>query len=73
VRFVRGGFFRTVSGLDALDVQLHVGPVMYYNQGLSPPFDHAYTFGPNILNHCCPVKSGVAAFTGMISNAVLAI
>jgi hypothetical protein len=26
-----------------------------------------------IVRHCCPVKSGVAAFTGMISNAVLAI
>jgi choline dehydrogenase len=44
-----GGFFRTVPGLDAPDVELHAGAVMFYNQGLSPPFDHAYSFGPNIL------------------------
>ena len=25
------------------------------------------------LTHCCPVKSGAAAFNGMILNAVLAI
>src|SRR5262249_19336629 len=49
-----GGFFRTISEL-APDVQLHMGAVMYHNQGLSPPFDHAYTFGPNILK---PTRRG---------------
>ncbi|MBR0908296.1 GMC family oxidoreductase [Bradyrhizobium japonicum] len=44
-----GGFFRTVPGLDAPDLQLHAGAIMYYDQGLSAPFDHAYSFGPNVL------------------------
>jgi choline dehydrogenase-like flavoprotein len=44
-----GGFFRTRRNLKAPNVQLHVAPVMYRNQGLSPPVDHAYTLGPNIL------------------------
>lgn len=44
-----GGFFRTLPDLAAPDVQLHFGPVLYHNQGTIPPFDHAYTLGPNIL------------------------
>jgi choline dehydrogenase len=44
-----GGFFRTDPGLDAPDVQLHAGAVMFYNQALSPPFDHAYSIGTNVL------------------------
>jgi choline dehydrogenase len=44
-----GGFFRTHPGLDAPNVQIQAGAVMFYNQALSPPFDHAYSIGTNIL------------------------
>lgn len=44
-----GGFFRTEPGLDAPDLELQSGAVMFYNQGLSPPFDHAYSIGLSLL------------------------
>jgi choline dehydrogenase-like flavoprotein len=44
-----GGFFRTRDGLDAPDVQFHAAPVMFYEEGLGVPTDHAFGFGPCVL------------------------
>src|SRR5262249_53240215 len=53
-----GGVFRTASRLEP-DVQLHMGAVMFYNQGLSPPFDHGHTLLPNILKPTSRGKVGL--------------
>jgi choline dehydrogenase-like flavoprotein len=44
-----GGFFRTVGGLAGPDVQLHAAPVMFVDEGLALPAQHAYTFGAAVL------------------------
>src|SRR3954447_5036978 len=44
-----GAFFRSRAGLDAPDVQFHYAPVMFWDEGLTPPVDHAYTFGPVVI------------------------
>jgi choline dehydrogenase-like flavoprotein len=44
-----GGFMRTRSGLDAPDVQFHMAPVLYYDEGLGPATDHGFAFGPCVL------------------------
>jgi choline dehydrogenase len=44
-----GAFFRTRPGLDAPDVQFHYAPVMFWDEGLTPPVDHAVTFGPVVI------------------------
>ena len=40
-----GGFWRSRDGLDAPDVQFHFAPVMFAEEGLLDPFDHAYSYG----------------------------
>jgi len=44
-----GGFIRTRPGLRAPDIQLYFVPVMFYEEGLSQPFDSAFTFGSCLL------------------------
>lgn len=44
-----GGFVRTRPGLDAPDVQYHAAPAMFFEEGLAPAFDHAYSIGPCVL------------------------
>jgi choline dehydrogenase len=44
-----GGFVRTRDGLAAPDIQFHVLPVMFYDQGLGPVTEHGLTFGPCVL------------------------
>jgi choline dehydrogenase len=44
-----GGFVRTVDGLAGPDVQLHAAPVMFVDEGLALPTQHAYTFGAALL------------------------
>jgi choline dehydrogenase len=44
-----GGFVRTVDGLAGPDVQLHAAPVMFVDEGLALPAQHAYTFGAAVL------------------------
>ena len=36
-----GGFWRTNDGIDAPDIQFHFAPVMFADEGLMDPFDHA--------------------------------
>src|SRR3954470_2854176 len=40
-----GGFWRSRDGLEAPDVQFHFAPVMFADEGLLEPFDHAYSYG----------------------------
>jgi choline dehydrogenase-like flavoprotein len=44
-----GGLFRTDSSMRLPDVMFNAGPVMFYEEGLSQPFDDAYVFGPVVL------------------------
>jgi choline dehydrogenase len=44
-----GGFWRSRDGLDAPDVQFHMAPVMFADEGLLDPFDHAYSFGACVV------------------------
>jgi choline dehydrogenase len=44
-----GGFFRTRDDLQAPDVQFHVAPVLFHQQGLGVPDRHALTIGPCVL------------------------
>lgn len=44
-----GGFMRTRPGLDGPDVQFHCAPVMFHQDGLGAPFDHAIAFGPGVV------------------------
>ncbi len=44
-----GGFFRTLDGLEAPDVQFHAMPVMTHGQGLEPATAHAVSFSPCVL------------------------
>jgi choline dehydrogenase len=44
-----GGFFRTDSSMELPDVMFNAGPVMFYEEALSQPFDDAYVFGPIVL------------------------
>ena len=44
-----GGFWRSRDGLDAPDVQFHFAPVMFADEGLIDPFDHAYSYGACVV------------------------
>jgi choline dehydrogenase len=44
-----GGFWRSRDGLDAPDVQFHFAPVMFADEGLMEPFDHAYSYGACVV------------------------
>ena len=50
-----GGFFRTRSDLPAPDVEFHFSPSLFYDEGLTPPHDHGYVFGPVLVK---PVARG---------------
>ena len=44
-----GGFWRSRDGLDAPDVQFHMAPVMFAEEGLVPPSEHAWSVGACVL------------------------
>jgi choline dehydrogenase len=44
-----GGFWRTRDALDAPDVQFHMAPVMFAEEGLLPPTEHAWSAGACVL------------------------
>jgi choline dehydrogenase len=44
-----GAFVRTRDGLDAPDVQYHMGGMLLHEEFLGVPFDDAYTFGPAVV------------------------
>jgi choline dehydrogenase-like flavoprotein len=44
-----GGFLRTRPELPAPDIQIHGVPGMIIDEGLTAPFDHAFSLGPTLL------------------------
>lgn len=44
-----GGFARTRPLLSAPDIQYDFVPAMFYDEGLSAPFDHAFSIGSCLL------------------------
>lgn len=44
-----GGFFRSRDGLDAPDVQFHMAPVLFHQDGLAPATEHGFALGPCVL------------------------
>jgi choline dehydrogenase len=44
-----GGFWRSRDGLDAPDVQFHMAPVMFAEEGLARPSEHAWSVGACVL------------------------
>jgi choline dehydrogenase-like flavoprotein len=44
-----GAFFRTRPGLEAPDIEFHLAPSMFYDEGLTAPHDHGYCFGPVVI------------------------
>jgi choline dehydrogenase-like flavoprotein len=61
-----GGFFRTRAGLDAPDVEFHYAPAMFFDQGLTPPLDDAYTFGPVVIK---PTSRGKVSLRAPVPDA----
>jgi choline dehydrogenase-like flavoprotein len=61
-----GAFFRTRAGLDAPDVQFHYAPVMFWDEGLTPPVDHAVTFGPVVIH---PTSRGRVMLRAPLADA----
>jgi choline dehydrogenase len=54
-----GGFFRTRSGLAAPDVEFHFAAAPFFDEGLTPPPDNGYAFGPVIINPTSRGKVGL--------------
>ncbi len=44
-----GGFFRTRPGLSAPDVEFHFAAAPFFDEGLTPPPDNGYAFGPVVI------------------------
>jgi choline dehydrogenase-like flavoprotein len=44
-----GGFFRTRPELEAPDVEFHFAAAPFFDEGLTPPPDNGYAFGPVIV------------------------
>ena len=44
-----GGFFRTRTDLAAPDVEFHFAAAPFFDEGLRPPPDNGYAFGPVII------------------------
>ena len=42
-------FMRTRPGLSAPDMQFHLAPGMFYDEGLTAPAQHGYAFGPVVI------------------------
>jgi choline dehydrogenase-like flavoprotein len=43
------GFFRCRPGVEAPDIEFHLAPSMFFDEGLSAPTDHGYCFGPVVI------------------------
>jgi choline dehydrogenase-like flavoprotein len=54
-----GGYFTTRSGLPAPDVEFHFAAAPFFDEGLSPPPDNGYAFGPVIINPTSRGKVGL--------------
>ncbi len=54
-----GGFFRTRSDLAAPDVEFHFAAAPFFDEGLTPPPDNGYAFGPVIIKPTSRGKVGL--------------
>jgi choline dehydrogenase-like flavoprotein len=54
-----GGFFRTRPDLPAPDVEFHFAAAPFFDEGLSPPPDNGYCFGPVIVKPTSRGKVGL--------------
>jgi choline dehydrogenase len=54
-----GGYFTTRSGLPAPDVEFHFAAAPFFDEGLTPPPDHGYAFGPVIIKPTSRGKVGL--------------
>jgi choline dehydrogenase-like flavoprotein len=61
-----GGFFRTRLDLPAPDVEFHFAAAPFFDEGLQPPPDNGYAFGPVILTPTS--RGGVGLRTPMPSS-----
>jgi choline dehydrogenase len=61
-----GAFVRTRDGLDAPDVQFHIGCLLLHEEFLGVPFDDAYTFGPAVVK---PTSRGQVTLRSPIAHA----
>ena len=61
-----GGFFRSTDGLDAPDCQIHAAPVMYIDEGLGLPTDHAWAVGACLLT---PASRGKIFLRSLLPSA----
>ena len=61
------GFFRCRPGVDAPDVEFHLAPSMFFDEGLSAPTDHGYCFGPVVIK---PTSRGDRAVVTTMNNIV---
>jgi choline dehydrogenase len=61
-----GGFLRSQDGLVAPDFQIHAAPVMFIDEGLALPTDHAFIFGAAVLK---PVSRGKVFLRSLLPSA----
>jgi choline dehydrogenase len=61
-----GAFVRTREGLDAPDVQFHIGCLLLHEEFLGVPFDDAYTFGPVVVK---PTSRGQVTLRSPVPHA----
>ena len=61
-----GGFWRSQSGLPAPDIQFHAAPVMFADEGLRLPIDHAVSWGPCLLK---PSSRGAVYLRSLVPSA----
>jgi choline dehydrogenase-like flavoprotein len=61
-----GGFFRSQDGLTAPDCQIHAAPVMFIDEGLGLPIDHAFGFGAVVLQ---PASRGKIFLRSLLPSA----
>ena len=54
-----GGFFTTRSGLPAPDVEFHFAAAPFFDQGLTPPPDNGFAFGPVVIKPTSRGKVGL--------------
>jgi choline dehydrogenase-like flavoprotein len=61
-----GAFWRSRDGLAAPDIQYHAAPVMFADQGLRIPNDHACSWGPCLLK---PSSRGFLYLRSLVPSA----
>ncbi len=61
-----GGFFRTRPDLPAPDVEFHFAAAPFFDEGLVPPVDNGYAFGPVVVK---PSSRGLVTLRAPIADA----